>query len=125
MPFLREYVAWHYGRALGEIFQISRNLLRHGYDFFSIPLLLKTWISPWYRMKERYGVWTDLEATGEALLGNFVLRIVGFLLRTLVLLFGAIYEILVLFGAVVVCVAWILFPIVIIVLCMNAISILF
>ena len=111
--FLREYVFWHYGEALSDIFAVFKNLLRFGYHFFSLPLLVRTWLSPWYRMSENYGSdWTNFEKIGEAILGNTVMRLVGFVLRTIVIVIGVAFEtVLVLFAALFF-LAWIAFPLV-------------
>lgn len=121
--FAREYLAWHYGEAFVGMGKLTWALLRFWHNFFSIPLLLRTLISPWYRLREQYDRnWTHFEALGAALLGNIVLRIVGFVLRATLILFGVAFEVctLVLMGALFF--IWIFAPLVIFALIVNAIA---
>ena len=123
--FLSEYVLWHYGRALLEIWELGRNYLRFGWNFFSLPLLLKTWLSPWYRMREEYDPnMTHFEALGAALLGNIVLRIVGALLRTFVIALGILFCVGVITLTIVVFCVWVLFPAVLVALFVAGVTIL-
>ncbi len=123
--FLSDYVLWHYGSALLGMWELGRNFLRFGWNFFSIPLLLKTWISPWYRMKEGYDSnFTHVEAIGAAILGNLILRIVGLLLRTSVIALGLLFCIGTIALTLITFVLWIFLPIVAITLLVSGVGVL-
>ena len=120
--FLREYLLWHYGKALSDLFELCKNFFRFGYNFFSIPLLVDTWFSPLFRMKEEFDRdFTHFEARGAAILGNFVLRIAGFILRTIVITIGLLFEAITLVCSLCAFLIWILFPVVVVFLLIEAI----
>jgi hypothetical protein len=115
--FLWEYLAWHYGKALSEIFDLFRTYLKFVYHFFSLSLMVRTWVSPLLRRREeRPADLTDIEALAMALVGNLILRIVGFILRTFVLVIGIIAELCVIIFFAFFFVAWILLPVIIVLL---------
>ena len=124
--FLQEYIAWHYGKAFSEILKIGKNFLRFGYHFFSLPLLARTWISPWYRMREEVNRnWTYATEIGEVILGNIILRFIGFILRTFVLVLGLTFEVLVIAGTLILLVVWMLFPVILFYLLAAAVRVFF
>ena len=113
--FLREYLTWHYGKALSEIFTLFKTYLKFVYHFFSLPLLVRTWISPLLRRsEERPADVLDFEALAMSLVGNLILRIVGFVLRTFVLGLGIIAELCVTVFFILLFAAWIALPIIIV-----------
>src|SRR3990167_1057381 len=84
--FLKDYVLWHYGEGIKNITALGLNFLRFENHFFSQKLLLKTLFSPYRRMQERYKKGFDVEAFLESAIINFITRLVGFLLRSVILL---------------------------------------
>lgn len=108
---MKEYMAWHYGRAPTEILELGKNFLWFGWNVFSMELLSRTLIAPFYRIQEGYKNWTDFEALGEAIVANTVSRTVGFLLRIFIITAGFLFEAIVCIATVVALAAWILFPI--------------
>ena len=112
--FLWEYLTWHYSKALLEIFELFKTYLKFGYHFFSMSLMLRTWISPLFRRREEMPVnVANIDALVMAVFGNLVLRIVGFVLRTFVLAMGIIFELCVTVFFILLFVAWILLPLII------------
>jgi hypothetical protein len=78
--------------------------------FFSIPQLLRSWIAPWKRItEERTKAW-DIEDFFGSLIINLISRIIGFIMRTVVLLIGTISLLLSLLSGVVVYVVWTIAP---------------
>lgn len=108
--FIKEYISWHYGRAITEIIELEKNFLWFGYYLFSFKLLLKTLLSPLYRIKESYKGWTNIEFLLENFIANAVSRVVGFVLRIFVLTVGAVFEIAVAIVFVPVLSVWIVLP---------------
>jgi len=115
--FLWEYFTWHYGTALSELLTLFETYLKFIYHFFSLPLMIRTWVSPLFRRSEENPAdVTDIEALAMALVGNLILRIVGFILRTFVLVVGVIVELCVTVFFMVLFAAWILLPLIIMLL---------
>jgi len=116
------YFSWHYSRALAGMFVVWSNFLWFIYNFFSIPLLIKTWISPWKRMQERYRGGLDLNNLFETVIVNVLMRIVGFFMRTIVIGMGLIFLLaLIAFGAVFF-ILWLFFPMLIVFLALLGLA---
>ncbi len=109
--FLGEYITWHYGQALRDIWELGKNFLWFGYYLFSLELLLKTLFAPFYRIREESKGVVALEALLENIVANTVSRVVGFLFRTIVLIIGIIFEGAVIIATTAILAVWIFFPI--------------
>lgn len=107
-----DYFLWHYTRAFRDLLSIWTNFFWFVIHFFSIPLLLRTLLSPWKRVKEdlHQGSVEDFFA---AIVVNIVTRIIGALVRLTIIVLGLISLVLLLVGLFLFLVFWILFPIVI------------
>lgn len=81
------YIEWHYTDALRNIWGIFTNFVWFLYHFFSVPVLLRTMFSPWHKLGEKYKKGFNPGAFFSTLLVNIILRIVGFVIRTVVLVF--------------------------------------
>lgn len=79
------YLSWHYTDAFVDMLNIWKNFLSFLFEFFSIPLLLKTLFSPWRRMQESY---TRIEDFFEHLIVNTLMRFVGAFFRLIIIIFG-------------------------------------
>jgi len=84
------YLAWHYTFAIRDFFGIWGNMIWFTYQYFSIPILLKTLFSPFKRLKEYSKGGLDIGSFFEALVVNTIMRLVGFILRSVVILIGLI-----------------------------------
>lgn len=86
------YLSWHYSRSLRDYWGVIRNLLWFFYNFFSIPSLLRTLFVPFHRLTDntRPKHALDLQAMGERLVVDSLMRLVGFILRSFVILVGLI-----------------------------------
>ncbi|HBT81715.1 TPA: hypothetical protein DEB04_03275 [Candidatus Giovannonibacteria bacterium] len=111
--FIREYFIWHYGSALKDILELAKNFFWFFYHFFSIPLLAKTLLSPIWRLSEKYRRGFDPQALFETLIVNLISRLVGFILRTILLLAGLLVELFLLLALIPVFAAWIFLPLLI------------
>jgi hypothetical protein len=109
-PFFLAYIKWHYGQGLRELFGVAGNFLWFVSHFFSFKLLLKTLFAPWKRLGETYGGGFDLSAFASAIIINSLMRAVGFVSRTLVLLVGLLSYLLVLVFSFFIFIIWILAP---------------
>ncbi len=112
-PIFIAYVKWHYGRGLRELFDVAGNFLWFVAHFFSFKLLIKTLFSPWKRLGEHYEGGFNLSAFASVLVVNGLMRIVGFITRSLVLLVGFVSYILVLIFSFFISIIWLLAPAVI------------
>jgi len=85
-----DYIIWHYGRALGSYVRLVRN----GRDFilyyFSIPLLLRTLLSPYKRITEQHTKRFDFEDWAGSIIINTLSRIIGLIIRLIIIFIGLV-----------------------------------
>lgn len=103
---------WIYTQGLVDLLRIWKNFLALIYRVFSFPDLIKTFFSPWRRLKEPYsnGPGVDFEQIAGALVANTMMRIVGAFVRTIFLALGLIFLIITAVVGVLVFCVWILMP---------------
>jgi hypothetical protein len=105
------YFVWHYGRGLADMFGVFGNLNWFLFHFFSIPVLLRTFFSPFQRLSERYGGnILDLGYMLGSFAVNVVMRLVGMVLRTFVILAGCIVLLAALSAEACIFVLWFFLP---------------
>jgi len=104
------YFAWHYTQAILNFFSIWANFIRFATTHFSFVILLKTLFMPYKRLTEKYRGGLNLEQLFETLVISFVMRIVGFIIRTLIILIGLIVLLIVLFSGTVLFLIWLILP---------------
>ena len=88
LAFIPQYLLWHYTRALREMFSVFGNFMWFLYNYFSIPLLVKTFFSPFERLGEEYKKGLNIEAMLGTFVINTIMRIVGVVMRALVIVGG-------------------------------------
>ena len=82
------YLAWHYTYAIRDFFGIWGNMIWFTYQYFSIPILFRTLFSPFKRLKEYSKGGLDIGSFFESLVVNIIMRLVGFILRSIIILIG-------------------------------------
>ena len=103
------YLHWHYTRAFVEIFKLWTNLLWFVKEFFSFYILLKTFFMPWQRLRgESRG--TIGEWLGSKII-TLCMSVVGMIVRSIVIVFGAVVMLLVFLAGVLLMGVWPLLPI--------------
>ncbi|MES2059680.1 MAG: hypothetical protein V4438_01480 [Patescibacteria group bacterium] len=118
------YFYWHYTEALKELIQICRNFLWFVYHFFSMDVLSKTLLSPWQRLDEPYKKGSGIEGFFETFVVNTLMRILGFFIRSFVILMGAIVWLFVLMLEIAAFALWLVLPCVIIILFISGLRLL-
>ena len=108
------YFVWHYSRAYRELIHIERNIIWFLFHFFSLPELTRTFLSPWKRLGENYGSIFDTEEFFAALITNVLMRIVGIVMRAIIIVAGIAVLSITLLGAAVMLLLRTLLPLVIV-----------
>ncbi|NCN12000.1 hypothetical protein GW937_01630 [Candidatus Kaiserbacteria bacterium] len=119
------YLFWHYSRAFMEIFHVWLNLLWFVIHFFSLPQLMRSWISPWKRIVEGRGEKWNLEDLAGYIIIGLVSRIIGFILRTVVITIGLFCLLCTIVAGFAVYAFWIAAPLLIIALVVFGVTLLF
>ena len=115
-----EYFVWHYTTALRQFLNILTNFLWFTYNFFSIPLLAKTLFSPWHRIHENYKGGLNASSFFETLTVNTIMRLVGLVVRLVVIAFGIVLCAVVLIIGIALFIAWLVLPFLVVVLVIEA-----
>lgn len=104
------YIRWHYRQALSDMIVLWKDFLVFLYNFFSIRTLFSTLFSPFERMGEGYSRGFDIQAFFGTLLLNMIMRIVGAIVRSSIILLGIISICIGILMAVALSLAWLFLP---------------
>ena len=107
-------IFWHFFEVPKEILRIWRNFLLFNLNYFSIPLLLKTFFSPWRRYKESYTGAFDFGKYLETFFANIIYCTLGAIMRSFLIIIGIFSEIFIFFAGLVVFFGWIVLPVILI-----------
>jgi hypothetical protein len=106
-----QYFLWYFYDIPKEILKGWKNFLVFNFNYFSIPLLFKTFFSHWRQYKWSYGRGFDPWRYLEAFFSNLISRILGAIMRTFLIVFGILTEILIAIVGAILFLGWILLPI--------------
>ncbi len=109
-----QYLNWHFLEMPRNILGILRDFLKFNLNYFSIPLLLKTFFSPWHKYIWAYPRGFDIGKYFEVFISNLISRVLGAFLRFFLILFGILVETLIIFAGIIVFVGWIFLPVILI-----------
>jgi len=82
------FFVWHYSIALANFVVIWKNFFWFVFNYFSFVILLRTLFAPYKRLTEKYKGGLDITNFLESIFINFLMRIIGFLMRIGVLVLG-------------------------------------
>lgn len=105
-----QWIFWHFFDMPRNILVIWRDFLKFYLDYFSIPLLIKTFFSHWRKYKWSYGRGFDPGRYLEAFISNLISRTIGAFLRSFLILIGILTEIFIIFMGAMVFLLWIILP---------------
>lgn len=109
-----QWVFWQFFEMPGNILKAWINFLLFNLNYFSIPLLLKTFFSPWRRYKWSYGKGFDIKRYLEALFSNLISRILGAVMRSFLIFVGLLAEIFIIFAGIIIFLGWLVLPVLLI-----------
>jgi hypothetical protein len=108
---LFQWLFWQFFEIPGNILKGWKNFLLFNLNYFSVPLLLKTFFSPWRRYKWSYGKGFDIKRYFESLFSNLISRTLGAILRSFLIFIGLLAEIFIIFAGAIVFFGWLILPI--------------
>jgi len=106
------YLKWHYGKALQSLSRVWKIFLSFIWNFFSLSLLFRNFFDPWKRLDDPYPKSFNFKKYFYAFITNFIVRVVGMLLRTVLIIAGLICYILLALLYPLVIIGWILLPLI-------------
>lgn len=107
------WFVWHFYEMPKFLFSVWNNFILFSTDLFSVPLLLKTFFSPWRRYKWDYPKGFNVANTGEflsTLTINLFSRFIGVLAKTVLIIMGIIITIFILIIGITIIFTWFLVP---------------
>lgn len=111
---LARYLVWQFSDIPRALLAAWKNFLWFNLNYFSIPVLLKTYFSHWRKYSSSYGKGFNIGRYFETLVFNTMSRIIGAILRTFLIIIGLIAEIVLMFFGAIIMAAWIVSPVILI-----------
>ena len=104
------WLYWHFLEAPKGILRGWRNFLKFGLNYFSLPLLLKTFFSPWRRYSWAYPRGFSIGIYIEVFFSNLISRFLGAMVRSFLVVIGMFFVALLAIGGLIVFLGWIILP---------------
>jgi len=114
-PVLIQALIWYFIDMPRGIMKAWKNFLVFGLNYFSLPLLLKTFFSPWRRYGESYGKLFEFWRNFETFIFNMMSRIIGVIFRTVFIFLGIFTVLFILIGGFLLLISWYILPVLLIV----------
>ncbi len=111
LSLLEHYLVWHYGQAYRDIYHVWMNFIWFCFNFFSITDLFASLFQPWKRMGEDYPKAFDLAKIVSTFIVNILMRIVGAMVRLIVITIGLTFASLVFFIGLAILLVWTVMPV--------------
>jgi len=111
---LTTWILWQFWETPRFLFKVWNNYMAYAANFFSIGLLLRTFFAPWRRYNWRYPKGFDIVEFFNALISNFVSRILGVVMRIILIIMGIFFQAFVALAGLVVFIFWIVSPFIVI-----------
>ena len=119
------YLQWQFFDAPRNILKGWKNYLKFNLNYFSVPTLLKTLVSPWHRYKMSYGRRFDPGRYFEAFVFNMMSRVIGAIMRVFFIVLGILIEVFVFFAGLILFLGWIILPLLLVIIFLYGFRILF
>ena len=107
-----EWFLWQFFEMPRFLLEVWKNYLMFASNIFSLPLLLKTFFAPWRKYNWRYPKGFDVVEFFNTLISNIFSRILGAIMRVVLIIAGILFQIFVVVAGFVVFAGWFLAPIV-------------
>lgn len=109
-----EWIFWHFSETPNFLIEVWKNYLLFALNYFSLPLLLKTFLAPWKKYNWVYPKGFDVVEILNTFVSNIFSRILGAVMRSVLIVCGIIFQAFVLVAGAVVFALWMLLPLLII-----------
>jgi len=105
-----QWISWQFFDVPRSILKVWRNFLLFNLNFFSVPLLLKSFFSPWKKYKWLYPRGFDIGKYFEILISNVISRILGAIMRSFLIAIGLLIELLYFVFGALIFFGWLVLP---------------
>ncbi|MBU1045940.1 hypothetical protein KJ616_02340 [Patescibacteria group bacterium] len=111
---IAQYLVWHFYDVPKELGKAWKNYLRFYLSFFSVVALIRTLFAPWHGYQWSYGRGFSVSRYAETFISNTFARLLGAIIRSVLIVFGVIFEAIIFFLGAIVFLGWILLPAIIV-----------
>ena len=119
-----QFLDWYFLEQPQAITKAWINLIKFNLNYFSIPLLLKTFFSYWRKFKWSYGRGFDFKRYLEAFSFNAISRSLGVTIRFFLIIIGIIFEFFIILFGLIALLGWFLLPLILIEVLLSGFKIL-
>jgi hypothetical protein len=109
-----QYLLWQFFEVPENILKAWRNFLLFNLNYFSIPLLLKTFFSPWRRYSWSYPKGLQIGKWLEVFFSNLISRVLGAIMRIILIFIGILVEIFFFLVGAIIFLGWLILPVLLI-----------
>lgn len=111
---LISWLGWQFVKVPKFLLEAWQNYIYFALDYFSLPILLKSFFAPWRKYRWNYPRGFDLVEFFNTLVSNAISRVLGALVRVVLIVAGILFQIFVLLAGAAVFLFWILVPFIIV-----------
>lgn len=104
------WVVWHFYEMPKFLFSVWGNYLHFGSEYFSVPLLFATLLSPWRKYNWKYPKGFAPQEFASTLMSNLFSRLIGLVCRLGLIIAGIITEFFIFCAGAFILLLWILVP---------------
>jgi hypothetical protein len=106
-----EWFLWHFYEMPVFLFGAWKNYILFALNYFSLPVLIFSLFSPWRKYRWVYPKGINIIEFFNTLISNIFSRILGAMMRIVLIAVGILFQIFVIFAGLVVFLAWLLVPV--------------
>lgn len=104
---------WHFYEMPKFLLGVWKNYILFALNYFSLPIILKSFFSPWRRYRWNYPKAFDITEFFSTFISNTFSRFIGVLIRIILIAIGIIFQIFVILAGLILFLFWILIPFII------------
>lgn len=108
------WLLWQFYEMPKFLLQVWNNYFMFASNYFSFKLLLKTFFSPWRKYRWQYSKRFDIGEFFSTLVSNIFSRVLGAMMRFVLIIAGIFFQVFVVISGLVVFVAWLFVPLIVI-----------
>jgi len=108
------WLFWQFLEVPKFLLEVWKNYILFALNYFSLPVLLKSLFAPWRRYKWNYPKGFEVGEFFSTLISNMFSRLIGALIRIILIVFGILFQIFIIFTGFIVFLLWMLIPFIII-----------
>jgi len=108
------WAKWQFNEVPNFLLGVWNNYIMFASNYFSLPILFKTFFSPWRKYRWRYPKSWDVKEFFNTLISNLFSRVIGAVMRLFLIVFGILFQIFILLAGSVMFLLWLFMPIIII-----------